>query len=170
MAINGHMKVVNNLSYQIRQMSQSDLPSVYKLVQNTLQVSYRAVYPAEAIDFFKNYHQKEIILKESLSGYTIVVETAEAIIATGTLLDTNITRVFVHPNFQRKGIGKLVAMDLIRKAERGAVTILELDASLVSTKFWESMGFIIARANFIPLKNNKKLIYYEMSKKLRYNL
>ena len=65
------LKKVQNM--RLRKMKKADLQSVFKLVQDTLQVTYAAVYPPEAIEFFKNYHNRENILKNA-SGYTIVAE------------------------------------------------------------------------------------------------
>jgi GNAT superfamily N-acetyltransferase len=148
-------------------MQESDLTSVYELVQNTIQASYREVYPAEAIEFFKNYHQKEVVMQDAEDGYTVVAESDGVIVATGTLLGTNIKRVFVAPDLQRKGIGKIVARELIRKAKLGLQATLELDASIISARFWESLGFQTMREDFIPVSHNEKLVYYKMTLALR---
>ena len=147
-------------------MRELDLPTVYELVQTTIQVSYHEIYPDEAVEFFRNYHHKDAILKDAMTGYTVIAKCGGAIVATGTLLDTNIRRVFVHPSYQHKGIGKLIARTLLRKAEMNLSMALDLDASLVSRRFWESMGFNILGEKFIPVSNDKKLIYYQMVKKL----
>ncbi len=160
------MKDTNNLNYQILQMREVDLSSVYELVQTTIQVSYHEIYPPEAIEYFKEYHQKDVILMDAMTGYTVLAKCGGAIVASGTLLDSNIRRVFVHPSYQHKGIGKLIWGELLRKAELNLLTVLELDASLVSRRFWESMGFHILGEKFIPVWNDKKLIYYQMVKTL----
>lgn len=166
MVQNKEMRIENNLNYQIRQMKESDLLSVYDLVQSTIQVSYLEVYPTEAIEFFKNYHEKDNILKDAITGYTIIVQSGGEIIATGTLIGTNIRRVFVRPNFQNQGIGKSVVKRLEEKASLDKLSTLDLSASLISRHFWESLGFTFLRENFLPVPNGKKLIFYEMEKHL----
>ena len=120
----------------LRQMKKSDLQSVYKLIQNTIQVSYADVYPPEAIEFFKNYHNQDNILKDAASGYSIVAESDGLILGTGTLLEMNVRRVYIDPQHQHQGIGKLIVKELERKAKSERLEKLGLEASLKSRTFW----------------------------------
>ena len=148
----------------LRQMKETDLQSVYELVQNTIQVSYADVYPPEAIEFFKNYHNQDNILKDATSGYSIVAESDGLILVTGTLLVMNVRRVYIVPQQHHQGIGKLIVKKLEQKAKSLGLEKLDLLASLKSRTFWEAMGFVFAGEFFIPVANDKKLIYYEMLK------
>jgi GNAT superfamily N-acetyltransferase len=150
----------------LRQIVETDLQFVYELVQNTIQVSYSDVYPPEAIEFFRNYHRPESISNDATMGYVVVAESNGQILGTGTLLGTNIRRVFVKPEHQRKGIGKLIARELERKANSDGLYKLDLSSSLKSRHFWETEGYILLGEFFLPVSNNKKLIFYEMSKTL----
>lgn len=151
---------------QIRPMIQADMQSVYVLIQNTIQISYHKFYPIEAIEFFKNYHLKESIWNDAIEGYTTIAESNSKIVGTGTLLSTSIRRVFVDPLHQHKGIGKLIVQELERKAVFEKLPALDLESSLVSRQFWESLGFILQKEDFIPVRNGKKLIFYRMTKKV----
>ena len=149
---------------RLRKMKEADLQSVYALVRNTIQVSYAGVYPPEAIVFFLDYHSPENILKDLNAGYIVVIESGGQILGTGTLLGTNIRRVFINPQHQRQGIGKIIADKLERKAGSEGLEKLDLSASLRSRRFWEAMGFISSGEFSLPVGNDKKLIYYEMTK------
>lgn len=148
----------------IRKMKKKDLQSVYVLIQKTIEISYSDVYPLEAIELFKEYHSKENIAKDASTGYSIVVEFNGAIVGTGTLLETNIRRVFVSPSYQNEGIGKLISRELERKALSDKVSNLDLSSSLVARRFWESMGFRLQAEDFIPASNGQRLIFYKMDK------
>jgi GNAT superfamily N-acetyltransferase len=152
---------------RLRKMKDTDLQSVYELVQNTIQISYADVYPPEAIEFFKNYHNAENILKDLNQGYIVVIESGGQILGTGTLLGTNIRRVFIDPQHQRQGIGKIIANKLERKARSEGLEKLDLSASLKSLRFWEVMGFISTGVFALPVANDKKLVYYEMVKTIK---
>jgi hypothetical protein len=52
-------------------MKTTDLAAVYALVQSTIEVSYAGVYPPEAIEFFKNHHSQENIMKDIERGYIV---------------------------------------------------------------------------------------------------
>lgn len=148
----------------VRRFDAEDLPAVYALVHNTIDISYGGVYPEEALELFRPYHARETVVNDAAGGYTVVAEVDGIIVATGTLLDTNIRRVFVSPPYQRRGIGLLVARELEREALSRKLASLDLGASLVSRHFWESRGFTVVREGFIPARNGKKLRYYEMVK------
>jgi len=151
---------------EIRRLNEEDLPSVYRLIQDTIDISYYGAYSTEAIEFFKDYHSKDFILDDAANGLTILAECSIGVVGTGTLLGTNIRRVFVAPVYQYKGIGKVLVQELERKASLERYTTLDLEASLVSRQFWESLGFKIEREDYIPVKNGEKLYYYKMTKTL----
>jgi putative acetyltransferase len=149
---------------KIRKIKKKDLQAVYLLVQKTIEISYSDVYPFEAIELFKEYHSKENITKDANTGYSIIVEFKGSIVGTGTLLETNIRRVFVSPFYQNQGIGKLISKEIGRQALADKVSILDLSSSLVARRFWESMGFRLQAEDFIPASNGQRLIFYKMDK------
>ena len=150
----------------MRQLKHEDIESVFGLIQNTIDVSYYGVYPTEAIEFFKDYHSAEHIISDAATGYTIVAECNGEILGTGTLLGTNIRRVFVRPLHQHRGIGKLIVQELEIKASTEKSATLDLEASLVSRQFWELLGFVAQREEYIPVQNGQKLHYCKMVKTL----
>ncbi len=68
---------------RVREFGKSDLENVYRLVQNVITVSYRDVYPAEAVEIFLEHHNRENILNDALSGYCVVAENEGEIVGTG---------------------------------------------------------------------------------------
>jgi GNAT superfamily N-acetyltransferase len=151
---------------KLRQMKITDLEPVYELVQKTIATSYADVYPPEAIEFFKNHHSKENILKDLERGYIVVAESGGLLLGTGTIIGTSIRRVFINPEYQHQGVGKIIANKLERKAKSAGLAKLDLSASLKSRRFWEAMGFVATGEFALPVANAKKLIFYEMIKTL----
>ena len=151
---------------QIREFTADDLLSVYRLIQDTIDVSYHEAYPEEAVEFFKDYHSEEQILNDAANGYTVVAECNSEVLGTGTLLGMNIRRVFINPPQQHRGTGKLIIRELEKKALLEKSVTLDLGASLVSRQFWESLGFVVQREDFVPVRNGQRLHYYRMTKTL----
>jgi len=151
---------------KLRQMKTTDLEAVYELVQNTITVSYAGVYPPEAIEFFKNHHSQENIMKDIERGYIVVAESGGLLLGTGTIIETSIRRVFINPEYQHQGIGKIIANKLERKAKSAGLVKLDLSASIKSRQFWEAMGYISTGEFALPVANAKKLIFYKMIKTL----
>jgi len=154
---------------EIRQMKVDDLRSVFILIQNTIEIAYRDVYPAEAVEFFKNYHREGMIRQDALSGYTVVAELRGVLLGTGTLLGTNIRRVFVSLDNQYKRVGKSIVQCLEKEAAQKGIDTLDLSASLTARQFWESAGYILQKEESILVANGKELRFYNMIKMLDIN-
>ena len=75
-------------------------------------------------------------------------------------------RVFVNPKLQKRGLGKLIMNKLEDKAVSTGVEKVNLDASLPSKKFYDSLGYKTCEKTYVKLKNGKKLHYYKMDKVL----
>ena len=154
---------------KLRDFTREDLETVKRLIYKTIEVSYSDVYPEEAIEYFKDYHSGEHILNDAREGSTIILDFSGKIIGTGTLLGTNIRRVFIDPSYQHRGFGKLVMHKLEEQAFANGISILDLSASLVSKRFYDSLGYITQKEDYIPVRNKQKLIYYAVVKKLNEN-
>ena len=151
---------------RIRRFRQRDLPVVKKLIDNTIDICYSANYPKEAIKYFKQYHCEENILKGAAKSWTIVLENNTRVIGTGTILNNHIMRVFVNPKFQKRGLGKLIMNKLEDKAISSGARKVNLDASLPSKTFYDSLGYKTCKKTYVKLENSKKLHYYKMDKVL----
>jgi N-acetylglutamate synthase-like GNAT family acetyltransferase len=151
---------------RIRRFRRSDLPAVKELIDNTIDDCYSADYPKEAVQYFKQYHCGENILKGAAKGWTIVLEKNNRVIGTGTIIDNHIMRVFVNPKFQKQGLGKLIMNKLEDKAISSEVNKVKLDASLPSKTFYDTLGYKTREKTYVKLENNKKLHYYKMNKGL----
>jgi N-acetylglutamate synthase-like GNAT family acetyltransferase len=166
--------IAKRTDIRIRRFRRSDLPSVKELIDNTIDICYpadpsaplRAGYPKEAIQYFKQYHCDENILKGSAKGWTIVLENNTRVIGTGTIINNHIMRVFVNPKFQKRGLGKLIMNKLEDKAISSGARKVNLDASLPSKTFYDSLGYKTCEKTYVKLENNKKLHYYKMNKEL----
>jgi GNAT superfamily N-acetyltransferase len=98
--------------YQTRSFTESDCAAVKALVDRTIESSYLGVYPPSAVTFFKDYHSLESILGDAHAGSTLVIEKEGSLRATGTLLGTNVRRMFVDPGMQGRGLGHLLLTKL----------------------------------------------------------
>ena len=151
---------------RIRKFASSDLRAVKKLIRSTINTCYSPVYPKEVIKYFHDYHNDETILKDAKEGYTIVLKRNNRIIGTGTIVGNHIWRVFIDPKFQQQGFGKLIMRKLEAKALSNKISLVKLNASLPSKKFYDSLGYSTSRKTFLKVENGKRLNYYKMKKSL----
>jgi GNAT superfamily N-acetyltransferase len=150
-----------------RKFKSSDLAAVKKLIYDTIDACYTDVYPEEAVQFFKEWHCEENILKGTGQGYTIVLDRVGRIVGTGTLVGAEIVRVFVKPSCQKQGYGKTIMRRLEEEAMSLGLPIIRLDASLPSKSFYDALAYRTLEKTFLQVENNERLDYYKMEKRLK---
>lgn len=144
----------------------ADLDAVKALVDHTIDVSYADAYQPAAIAFFKEYHSRECIMGDAQAGHTLVIEEDGALIATGTLLGTNVRRMFVDPTAQGRGLGQALLSSLEEHARVLGLTALDLSSSLPAHRFYLHRGYATDSEEVIPLPGGEVLRFYAMSKML----
>jgi GNAT superfamily N-acetyltransferase len=149
----------------IRKFRVEDLEVVKQLVDTTITISYREAYPQEAIDYFLLFHSSENIREDAERGCTIVLET-DRIVGTGTLLGSEIKRVFVDPSLHRLGLGALLIEALEHEALQRGIRKVSLAASLPSKQFYDTLGYVTECRTFLPVQHGKRLDYFTMIKNL----
>jgi GNAT superfamily N-acetyltransferase len=145
-----------------------DIDELYTFIVNTIKVSYFGYYPEEAINHFIEYSNTTDILDDAKNNYVIVIKNENKIIATGTLRYTHIKRVFVNPNFQGKGLGKLIMQDLEEKAKENNLQLIELHSSLFAKQFYDSLNYKMFKIGHVKVDNGELLYYQRMGKRLDY--
>jgi len=161
------MKFGNTLPSDIliRKFRIEDLEVVKQLIDTTITISYRGVYPQEAIDYFLLFHSENNILEDAARGCTDVLVT-DRIVGTATLLGSEIKRVFVDPSFHRNGLGTLLIETLEHEALKNGIKKISLSASLPSKQFYDTLGYITECRTFLLVQHEKRLEYYTMIKNL----
>lgn len=150
----------------LRQFRDADTEALKVLIDTTIDACYTGVYPPAAVSFFKKYHSLECIAEDARAGYTIVVEANGDVIATGTLLGTNVRRMFVSPTAQGRGLGHMMLTRLEQYARETGLTRLDLDASLPAHGFYIRHGYVTDSEGSHTLPHGEELRYYAMSKSL----
>lgn len=152
--------------FAARLFTEDDLGTVKTLVDRTIDACYTGVYPPAAVAFFKEYHSLECILDDARAGHTLVIEEDGALIATGTLLGTNVRRMFVDPAAQGRGLGHTLLTHLEAHARTLGLTTLDLSSSLPAHSFYLRHGYITDSEECTPLPSGEVLRYYAMRKRL----
>lgn len=153
--------------FALRSFAEADLTAVKALIDRTIDASYTGVYSPEAIAFFKEYHSPQCILSDARAGHTLVIEDEGKLVATGTLLRTNVRRMFVDPAAQGHGLGHKLLLTLEEHARVLGLTTLDLSSSLPAHRFYLHHGYATDSEECDPLPGGGTLRYYAMSKMLR---
>jgi GNAT superfamily N-acetyltransferase len=150
----------------IREFQKADLPALKTLVHKTIATCYPGYYGAEAVRFFIDYHNKEVILRDAQEGRTVILDKAGRILGTGTLVGEEIKRVFVDPTFQRQGFGRWIMRQLEQAAARQGAAAVKLDASLPAKTFYDRLGYLTVEPAFLTVENGRRLDFFKMQKAL----
>ena len=142
-----------------------DLQAVYDIVQHTIKTSYPKYYPAEVVDFFCVHHNKEAILKDIGNGDVSVLKADGKMIATGCFTGNHITRVYVLPEYQKKGYGTFIIKNMEEQISM-KYDKAYLDASLPAVSLYEKLGFSTIKHERYPVENGVILVYEIMEKEL----
>jgi len=151
----------------IRDYNKKDLERLKFIVHNTIKMSYTRVYPQEAIEYFLNLHSKENMEKDIPKGSTFMLELKSKIIASGSIVENEIKRGFVLPEYQGRGFGRKIMAKLEETALNSGIRKVKLCASLPSKDFYLALGYKIIKFTHISVGKNKKLEYYDMEKHLK---
>jgi len=138
-------------------------------IASVIDFSYSGVYPPRAVDFFKDWHSEKRILERSAQGDILIIEDNRdgSILATGSLIGSEIAGVFVRPDIQRKGIGAEIMRKLEEIAAEKGVYEIKLSVSLPSKGFYERLGYRILDELSTDVGEGQSLIYREGIKSLR---
>ena len=90
----------------IRAAKETDFDSVKDITQTTIWSVYPKYYPSGAVQFFSNHHSDDRIRADIVAGIVFLIEVDGTAIGTVTVADNEINRLFVLPDFQRKGYGR----------------------------------------------------------------
>jgi len=159
-------KNMSNKILLFRDYKDSDLESLDKLVSQTIKISYPAFYNQTSIKYFLGYNSLENIRKDCRKGYCVIAEENGVIIGTGSLVGTNIRRVYIDPGSQGKGIGHKIMGLLEDKAREKGLNFIEMHASLFAKRFYDTLGYISLREASVILSGGSKLNYFRMAKGL----
>jgi N-acetylglutamate synthase-like GNAT family acetyltransferase len=74
--------------------------------------------------------------------------------------------VFIRPDLQRNGLGKMIMEKLERVVCLKEIRMVYLDASLFAYQFYKALGYQTISKEAIEVNGEEKLNYFEMRKKL----
>ncbi|MCR9213076.1 MAG: GNAT family N-acetyltransferase [Proteobacteria bacterium] len=151
---------------QLRAYRDNDLDALYRLISETIEISYSPVYPARAVAFFKEFHSREKIRERSQSGQVLLIEQSGQLVATGSRVGNEIFAVFVHPDCQQGGFGKQLMADLEASARAEGQDQITLSISLPSRRFYEACGYEVTEELSRDLGDGQKLDFWKARKLL----
>ena len=145
--------------------SKNDAQEIFNIVQNTVREIYPKYYLPEIVDMFCEYHNMQKISDDIQSGKTYKLIVDDKMIATGTIDENHINRVYVLPAYQRKGYGSFI-MKSLENIIAEKFDMATIDASLPACRLYESLGYKTREHGMWECANGVIQVYEIMEKKL----
>ena len=131
----------------IRRATAGDAQAVYEIVLRASRETNARDYPASVIDRLVLTLPKGVVSKlEEWQAYVAVVDGR--VVGTVSLNGKTVRVVFVHPDYQGRGIGAKL-MDVVENAAKlQSERTLGVQSSITAQEFYAKRGFKIVREAF----------------------
>ena len=148
----------------IRPATKNDRETVPRIAHETISAIYPHYYPRGAVDFFLNHHHPEAIRRDIEKGLVyLATDENDVPVGTVTLRENEILRLFVLPQFQGKGYGKML-LDFAENAVAKQFDTIIVDASLPAKSLYLKRSYRETAYHRLPTENGDYLCYDVMEK------
>lgn len=147
----------------IRQATKIDLDIVKNITYKTIQTIYPHYYPEGAVDFFIQHHSDKNIFTDIELGIVFIMEIGKTAVGTVTIKEVEICRLFVLPQYQRKGYGRAL-LEFSEKYISKKSKKIRLDSSLPTKEMYLNRGYKEIESHSILTQNGDYLCYDVMEK------
>lgn len=129
------------MNVTIRKFQPKDARAVSDVIRQTMRESNSADYSMKILEPLIEYFSPEKVLLLSKERICLVAEIDEKIVGTVALEDSELCTFFVHPNFQRKGVGTRLIKAIEETAVKNGIKIIRFASSLTGVPFYEKLGY-----------------------------
>ena len=152
---------------EFREYKNTDLHAVMDLFYVTVHEVNKNDYSEEQLDAIAPKDANEYHWEKSLEkNHTIVVEEDDKLIAFGNIGKTGyLDRLYVHPDYLRKGIASKLVEELEEYAKKHGSHVINVTSSITSKASFESKGYAVIEEQ-INERRGERLLRYLMEKKI----
>lgn len=153
--------------FQLRLIKSEDLPHINTLFTETVHTVNVHDYSPEQLEIWAPRDRSHERWERALQGHIVyIAELDNMIIGFGDITREGlIDHLFVHKDFQGKGIASALLAQLEKEARALGIKELWTEASITARPFFEKRGFCVQKQQE-KLYNGLVFINYLMNKKL----
>lgn len=150
----------------IKQAYKDDLQVVKCITIETINQIYPHYYPKGAVEFFVEHHNDTNILSDIEAGKVFLCVNGEGkSVGTVSLKDNDICRLFVLPEYQGQGYGRML-LDFAENEIAKKYKEIMIDASLPAKRIYLKRGYREKESHIINANYGDFLCYDVMIKKV----
>lgn len=143
----------------------TDLHTVSEITRFTINTVYPHYYPKGAVDFFLSHHCVENINNDIQKGLVYLLGNDEIKVGTVTVKENEILRLFVLPDYQGMGFGKML-LDFAEQKILENYNRIEISASFPAKNIYLKRGYITTDFTSLLTDNGDYLCFDTMEKAL----
>ncbi|MBR0801355.1 GNAT family N-acetyltransferase [Bradyrhizobium jicamae] len=132
----------------IRRAIEADANQISAVILRTLRETNAKDYTDEIIERVERSFSPSAVLQLIDKRTVFVATVGGSIIGTASLDGSVIRTVFVAPNAQAQGIGKLLMAELERAARDRNIPSLTVPSSVTAESFYARLGFRVVRDSY----------------------
>jgi GNAT superfamily N-acetyltransferase len=151
---------------EIKQFSDEYFEETFEVVHKTIDEIYPKYYHRKAIDFFHEHHSRENMKIKLPEECVLIMFEDNKLIGTGNITKNDINRFFILPEYQKKGYGKKLLIELENKLNKEVYDKTILASSLGAVDFYRKNGYKYSDYKIMDLPEEYYLCYIEMEKKI----
>ena len=132
----------------IRRITDRDAEAVSQVIRTTISISNKKDYPEDLMDRLIEYETPERVLERASWTHFYVVEDDGRIIGCGAIGpywgkedESSLFTIFVHPDMQGKGVGRLIMETLEKDEFFLRAKRIEIPASITALDFYKKFGY-----------------------------
>lgn len=129
------------LLMHIRKFRTQDAHELSKAVQKTLFVSNSGDYSKKSLRFLCNEYTPENLLNHAKRMDIFVAYHNKKLVGTISLTGNRLSRMFVLPQFQRRGMGSKLLRHIEVLAKKRDIKTLRVRSSVTAFDFYKKLGF-----------------------------
>lgn len=146
---------------EIRTIHKEEIPKIKELIHLTVSSCYPSIFPPEVVKFFLEYHSEDEIKRRLDNGVVILLEEEGKLKGTGFLHGEEMGGIYVHPGYQRKGLGEMMVRYLMQLAREKQLPRIWLDATPLAQPLYDKLGFDLV-SPMMDMVGDVPLHYFKM--------
>ena len=151
------------MSITVEHATINDLPNITRLFFETIQSVNAKDYPCDQIDDWSSWHKDTPKWAKRINDqYFLLGRIREEIVGFSSLAeDGYLDLMFVHKNYQRRGVAKALLTEILAQAKKQRNRRVYADVSITAKGFFEKYGFVVIKQQ-LKRSKEKELINFRM--------
>ena len=150
----------------IRIAQPKDIEEICQIQHSSVHALKGRLYTIEILNAWAERMIPEVVQKgmETPEMRGFVAELNGKVVGFALLHDSSVRAIYVHPDFQKKGIGSRLLAHLEEEASSKGLHSLQLESSLNARSFYESHGYRVIKETKFSLSEELSMDSLEMVK------